>query len=140
MKRKRRRLVEEAPRKAHTPRMSVLEMAKAVLRGEAVSGGPPVRVYHSPFPDEVQARMEEEDIKNRAIGEKQREGAKRGGESRQDPKRDLKMWREFERRRPTSSKSDTALKVEIGRQNKLGRSAAIDACNRGRTLQKLSGT
>jgi hypothetical protein len=53
--------------------------------------------------------------------------------------RDIKMAREFQRRKPSAGMSDTALKIDIGRKQRpqLKKSASIEAINRG--LKKLSG-
>ncbi len=66
-------------------------------------------------------------------GHKVREGAKRGG--RQNSSRDVIMARKFQQRRNKSELSDTALKVKIGAEHRLTRSAGINAINRG--LKKI---
>jgi hypothetical protein len=54
--------------------------------------------------------------------------------------RDMQMAREFLRLRPTSDVSGTDLKAAIGMRRKLGRTASIDAINRGlRLLDKEDG-
>jgi hypothetical protein len=75
----------------------------------------------------------EQDIIARYRAQKQLEDARRGARKNRN---DVAMWREFKRRRPDSKKSDSALMEEIGRKFGLRRSAAIEACKRGK---KLSG-
>jgi hypothetical protein len=76
---------------------------------------------------------EEQNIIARYRARKQLEDARRGARKNRN---DLAIWREFRRRRPKSGKSDSALMEEIGRKFGLRRSAAIEACKRGK---KLSG-
>jgi hypothetical protein len=66
-------------------------------------------------------------------------GADKGGrKSGNNIARDVEMVKEFQKSRQTSPLSDTALKQKIGaKAYKLGRSASIEAINRG--LKKLSG-
>jgi hypothetical protein len=72
------------------------------------------------------------------IGRKSIESGMRGG--KQNPMRDMVWAREYLRRRPTSRLTKSALMSRIGAEGfggfpKLGRSAAIDAINRG--LKKI---
>jgi hypothetical protein len=57
------------------------------------------------------------------------------GNAGKNDARNEQMAKEFQRRRPTSKLSDTALMVDIGRKFKLKRRASIDACKAG--LKKL---
>src|SRR5262245_61695190 len=56
-------------------------------------------------------------------------GGRKGG--RKNPVRDLAMAREYERRRPTSRLSDSALMEAIGAEHGLVRSSSIAAVKRG---------
>jgi hypothetical protein len=85
------------------------------------------------FSSEFFSWLEEQNIIARYRARKQLEDARRGARKNQN---DLAIWREFQRRRPNSKKSDSALIEEIGRKFELRRSAAIEACKRGK---KLSG-
>jgi hypothetical protein len=64
-------------------------------------------------------------------------GHRGGREPGETKERDIQMAREFQKRRSSSSRSDSALKADIGRKHELKRSAAIEAVNRG--LKKLCG-
>jgi hypothetical protein len=154
-RRKLSRLAEQALREAREARgVSLLERAKAYLRDDATTSSAdaatsgtdceaeePEKVYSSwtevGGPGETSSSLfswiEEQNVINRATAQKVRAGLRRGG--RKNPN-DFEIWREFERRRPNSKKSDSALMAEIGRKYGLGRSAAIEACKRGK---KLSG-
>ena len=85
--------------------------------------------------------IEERAIIDRAfarVGIKVLESAKSGG--RKNPQRDLKIWQEFQQRRATSRKSDSALAEEIGQKYGLRRRAAISAVHRGKKLCSLGRT
>jgi hypothetical protein len=148
-------LAEQALREAREARsVSLLERVKAYPRDDATTSSADAatsgtdceaeepEVYSSwteaGGPGETSSSLfswiEEQNVINRAIAQKVRAGLRRGGR-RKNPD-DLEIWREFERRRPNSKKSDSALMKEIGRKYGLGRSAAIEACKRGK---KLSG-
>jgi len=65
-------------------------------------------------------------------------GANKGGRKRGETiSRDMRLAKEFQRKRLSSPLSDTALKQAIGKKDELGRSASVEAVNRG--LKKLSG-
>jgi hypothetical protein len=86
------------------------------------------------FSGELCSWIEEQNAINGAIAESVRRGLRRGGNKKAG---DVAIWREFQKRRPTSKKSDTALTEEIGRKYGLKRSAAIEARKRG---EKLAGS
>jgi len=69
------------------------------------------------------------------VGEASLAGAKRGGRTRAQPERDVAYAREFQARRSSASCSDTELKIRVGKEHGLKRSAAIAAIDRG--LEKL---
>jgi hypothetical protein len=84
-------------------------------------------------------------VRNRLLHEliiktaqKQNKDLKRARSRRWDEEhirdRDQQMAREFERRKGTSGKSDTALKAEIGRKFGLSRTQSVEAINRGQKL------
>jgi hypothetical protein len=71
-------------------------------------------------------------------GRKSKEGGLRGGRPAGGTlERDMDMAREFLRRRPKATCTDTALKISVGAGFGLGRSQAIEAINGG--LKKVSG-
>ena len=73
--------------------------------------------------------MTERDLERLAgIGQRVVDGARRGG--RRNPDRDRQMAHEFRQRRSTNV-SVTALKIKIGLEHGLRRSAAIAAVDRG---------
>lgn len=53
----------------------------------------------------------------------------------QQRKRDAKMLAEFNRRRPTSNKSDSALAADIGKEHGLKRRASIEAIRRAKKVR-----
>jgi hypothetical protein len=81
---------------------------------------------------ELLSWIEEQIAIDRAIAESVRRGLRRGGNKKAD---DVAIWREFQKRRRTSKKSDTALTEAIGRKYGLSRSAAVEARKRGEKLE-----
>lgn len=137
------RLAEKAAHEWHAQRhTSTLERVRAYLEGrEPVPDLPGYDANYTgmegpgeTFSSELWSWIEEQNVINRAISESVRRGLRRGGNKKAD---DVAIWREFQRRRPTSRKSDTALTEEIGHQYGLKRSAAIEARKRG---EKLAGS
>jgi hypothetical protein len=137
------RLAAEAARKWHAMRhTSTLEHMRAYFEGrepvpDLPGYDPNYRGMEGPgetFSSELWSWIEEQNVINGAIAESVRRGLRRGGNKKAD---DVAIWREFQRLRPTSKKSDTALTEEIGRKYGLKRSAAIEARKRG---EKLAGS
>lgn len=88
----------------------------------------------------VTARVDAPDLeRGRGVKKYAKEGGEARGRALSDGNtaRNNDMAREFKRRRPGSKLSDTALKISIGREQGLGRSASIEAIKQG--LKKLSG-
>jgi len=137
------RLAEKAAHEWHVMRhTSLLERIRAILEGrepvpDLPGYDPNYRGMEGPgetFSSELWSWIEEQNVINGAIAESVRRGLRRGGNKKAD---DVAIWREFQKLRPTSKKSDTALTEQIGRKYGLKRSAAIEARKRG---EKLAGS
>jgi hypothetical protein len=128
------RIAQEAAAELHRKHhISTLERTRAYLEGrepvpDLPGYDPNYKGMAGPgnMSSDAFSWIEEQNAINHAIAQQ----LKRGG--RKDEARDRRIWQEFKERRPNSRKSDTALTIEIGRKYGLGRSAAIEARERGK--------
>jgi hypothetical protein len=81
--------------------------------------------------EELKAALQQEQRRREQVGAKSLASSKRGVEARKKPQRDQQMAREFLARRAKSILKDTPLMEKIGKDYRLGRSAAIEAIKRG---------